>query len=337
MNVATSHRLTGLEPDNLLAFLALLGLLRVLEIGDRERPDDEKLQPRAAWDIATPPLRPRLFFASPATQDDICEFAARGLAGISAAHSFGGRKDLNYSREECRSQLKQEAQASRLRERDRADLFAALMCDAAIKDDKKESINPTPLCLLFGQGHQHFLERLASVPGESTPPPRGTGKKAVRLSEAECLTEALFLPWHRSDPTFSFRWDPEEAVRYALMAGDPTDAAYKEGTQHGANRLAAVGLTVLTIVPEQRAGRIRPGIIGGAFDSDGFSFSWPIWKEPATLAAIRSLLAHPNLRNPDALRHLGVDQVMKARRISVGKFMNFTRAGAVAHTTGARR
>jgi len=29
---------------------------------------------------------------------------------------------------------------------------------------------------------------------------------------------------------------------------------------------------------------------------------------------------------PDALKHLGVDHVLVARRISVGKFMNFTRA-----------
>ncbi|MDB5905469.1 MAG: hypothetical protein JWM26_4347 [Betaproteobacteria bacterium] len=336
MTVATSHRLEGLEPDNLLSFLALLGLLRALEIADSTRADDEKLQPRTAWDVDTPPLRPRLFLVRPTTQNDVCESAARGVAAASASHDFGDRKDLNYSREECRSQLKREADSSRLCERGRADLFAALMSDAAIKDDKNESVDPTPLCLLFGQGHQHFLERLASVPREATPPPRGKGKKAVRVSEAECLAEALFQPWHRSDPTFSFRWDPEEDVRYALMAGDPTDTAYKVGSQHGANRLAAVGLVALTLVPEHRSGRIRPSIIGGAFNSDGFSFSWPIWKEPATLSTIRSLLAHPDLRKPDALKHLSVNQVMQARRISVGKFMNFTRAGPIAEIISPR-
>ena len=34
MNPTTEHRLDGLEPDNLLAFLALLGLLRALEETD---------------------------------------------------------------------------------------------------------------------------------------------------------------------------------------------------------------------------------------------------------------------------------------------------------------
>ena len=320
MTAATSHRLDGLEPDNLLAFLALLGLLRALETAD------STLCPRAAWDIDTPPLRPKLVLARAVTPDEVTENAAEGIEAISACHDFGDRKDLNYSREECRALLDQEARAARLDARERADLLAALMSDAAIKDDKKEPVDPTALCLLFGQGHQHFLDRLASVPRKRVPPPRGKGRKAVGISASECLGEALFQPWHRNDPTFSFRWDPEEDVRYALMAGDPTDTAYKPGTQHGANRLAAIGLGALTIVPAMRAGRVRPSNIGGASGSAGFSFAWPIWREPATLLAIRALLAHPDLREIDALAHLGVDQVMVAQRISVLKFMNFSRA-----------
>src|SRR5690606_26879306 len=139
---------------------------------------------------------------------------------------------------------------------------------------------------------------------------------------ARSLAEALFHPWHRTDPTPSFRWDPEEDVRYALMAGDPTDAAYKTGTQHGANRLAAIGLSALTLVPVRRGGRVRPGTIGGVH-AGGFAFAWPIWRQPATLSAIVGLLAHPGLARGTIP---GVDHVMVARRISVGKFMNFTRA-----------
>jgi hypothetical protein len=320
MTAATSHRLDGLEPDNLLAFLTLVGLLRALEVADA------KLCPRAAWDIDEPPLRPRLFFARALTARQVTEHASKGVEILSADHEFGDRKDLNYSRKESRALLQQVAEAARLDARQRADLLGALMSDTAIKNDKNESVDPTPLCLLFGQGHQHFLERLAGVPREPAPPLRGKGKAAIRLSAPECLFEALFQPWHRNDPTFSFRWDPEEDVRYALMAGDPTDTAYKTGTQHGANRLAAIGLAILTLVPEIRAGRVRPNTIGGASAADGFSFAWPIWRQPATLSAIRSLLSHPDLRKADGLVHLGVDHVMVARRISVGKFMNFSRA-----------
>jgi hypothetical protein len=315
---AVAHRLDGLEPDNLLAFLTLLGLLRALEITDKT------LHPRIAWDIDTLPLRPRLFLARAMTLEEVVEDATKGTQAIAASHDFESRKDLNYSRGECRTFLHQEAQSSHFHERKRVDLLAALMCDAAIKEDRREPVDPTPLCLLFGQGHQHFLDRLAAVPRQPAPPPRGKGK--ISLSASECLAEALFQPWHRTDPTFSFRWDPEEDVRYALMAGDPTDSAYKTGTQHGANRLAAVGLAVLTLVPETRAGRVRPTIIGCKSDTDGFSFAWPIWRDPARLSGIRALLSHPGLREPGALQHLGVDHVLVAPRISVGKFMNFARA-----------
>jgi hypothetical protein len=320
MTATNSHRLDGFEPDNLLAFLALLGLLQAVETADGS------LRPRALWDLDAPPVRPRLLLARAVTVEELMDCTAIGIDAMLAHHDFGGRKDLDYSRAESRTLLSEEARAARLSARGRVDLLAALMSDAAIKEDKEERIDPTALCLLFGQGHQHFLDRLALVPREPAPPPRGKGEKTIAVSASACLREALFHPWHRSDPTFSFRWDPEEDVRYALKAGDPTDAAYKSGTQHGANRLAAVALGILTLVPETRAGRVRPAVIGGGFGPEGFSFAWPIWRDPATLFAIRALLALPDLRAIDRLRYLGVDHVMVAQRISVGKFMNFARA-----------
>lgn len=321
------HRLIGLEPDNLLAFLALLGLLRSLEAV----PEGKRLFPRVCWKLDDPPLRPMLRLTSPVTREEIAEITARGLVALAANHDFGDKNqsDLNYQRNEARAILDNAARVATVSVRARVDLLASLMSDAATKEDNNPNtapIAPTPLCLLFGQGHQHFLERLRKVPTESAPPPRGKGKAAVQISASECLFEALFASWHRSDPTFSFRWDPEEDVRYALMAGDPAAPTYKLGTQHGANRLAAVGITVLTMVPETRGGRIRPSVLGGSSGRDGFSFTWPIWKEPAKLSAIRAMLGHPDLRKLNGLAHLGVDHVLTANRISVGKFMNFTRA-----------
>jgi hypothetical protein len=327
----THHRLEGLESDNLLAFLALLGLLRSLEAADRQQPTSDKLYPRASWNLNSPPLRPVLCIARPISRKDVTEAAANGLSILAASYDFGdhNREDLDYPRDEARTMLAATARAATALARDPADLLAALMSDVAVKEDKNPDaapITPTPLCLLFGQGHQHFLERLSKIPTEAAPPSRGRGKAAVTLSATECLADALFAPWRREDPTVSFRWDPEEDVRYALMAGDPTDSAYKGGTQHGANRLAAVGLAALTLIPETRGGRIRPSVIGGFSGPGGFSFAWPIWKEPATLSAIRVLLSHPDLRKSGRLIYLGVDHVLIANRISVGKFMNFTRA-----------
>jgi hypothetical protein len=312
-------RLEGLEPDNLLAILALLGLLRALEAG---RPT---LRPRVAWGLDTPPLRPELIVTEPQTPEAVCEAAAEGAAALADDYDFpentddgaSPQKDLNYAAATARKLLTRAAQHRR-----RADLWSALMCDAAAKDDKIEA---TPLCLLFGQGHQHFLDRLAGVPRTEAPPPRGRGKKAVTLTASEALYEALFRPWARQDPTPAFRWDPAEDVRYAFRADDPSDT--KSMTQHGANRLAALGLPALTTTPTQRGERVRLQVVGGDVRRGEFIFYWPIWKEPTSLAGIRALLSHPDLKKgPSALAHLGVAQVRRSRRIGVGKFMNFTRA-----------
>jgi hypothetical protein len=274
-----THRLEGLEPDNLLAFLALLGLLRALEIS---RP---AWHPRAAWDPEHPPLRPLLVLAEPADPLAICEATAEGVATLASDYSFpqsteDGAKpqnDLNYLKTTARNLLERAASSQSRR---RADLWSALMCDVAGKDDK---VDATPLCLLFGQGHQHFLDRLARVPQTEAPPPRGRGKKGITLSAAETLHEALFEPWSRRDPTPAFRWDPAEDVRYALKANDPSST--KSTTQHGANRLAALALPILTVTPAQRGERVRLQVLGGTFERNDFTFCWPIWRDPAKLAS----------------------------------------------------
>ncbi|MEM3658630.1 MAG: hypothetical protein QXQ66_09505 [Candidatus Hadarchaeum sp.] len=308
-------RLEGLEPDNLLAFLALLGLLRALEEADGS------FLPRAAWDVDIHPMRPRLFLSRPVEPESIAEAVDKGIVVLSKGYNFDGRKDLNYSRDDCRTLLEQEGREAILGSRWRVDLLASLMSDAAIE---KNSIDPTPLCLLTGQGHQHFLERLAKVPSFSEPLRRSQKGKKVHVFSAQCIAETLFHPWHYGDPTPSFRWDPQEERRYALLYGDPSKT--NTTTQHGANRLAAVGIGTLTLVPQLRSNSVRANILGGSFEKGEFSFAWPIWRKPATLSAIRGMLAHPGLRKENGLSHLGVDYVMVARRIQYGYYSNFVRA-----------
>jgi hypothetical protein len=267
------HRLDGLEPDNLLALLALIGLLHALKQADVTP------HPRISWTIDEPPLRPQLHLVHSLTIEALSEKIALGIDALAQNHDFGGRKDLNYDKGDSPALLKDAATNSLVLAQARATLVAALMSDVALKDGKDQVVDPTPLCLLFGQGHQHFLERLVQVPKLTAPPPRGRGRSAVQISAQDCIAEALFHSWHRSDPTQSFRWDPNEDVRYAMMAGDPTDNAYKSGTQHGANRLASVGLALLTLAPAFLAKRVRPSIVGGMHNSDGFSFAWLIWKD----------------------------------------------------------
>ena len=88
MTVHATHRLDGLEPDNLLAFMALLGLLRTLE---EARPD---WHPRVSWTVDEPPLRPRLHAAEEVAGDAIVEAAAEGLAALARHHDFQGAAGL---------------------------------------------------------------------------------------------------------------------------------------------------------------------------------------------------------------------------------------------------
>lgn len=313
----TEHRLEGLEPDNLLAFLALLGLLRALE---EARP---AWRPRVRWSIDEPPLRPVLRLREPADSDAICAAAAEGLAELAKAHAFNGKADLNHTVSEARAFLTD----GRTARGHAADLAAALLSDAAVRvaqGKRQDQIEATPLCLLFGQGHQHFMQRLAAVPSTLAPPPRGRGSKAQTVTAEQALREALFEIWTRQDQTFSFRWDPAEDVRYALMFGDPSYAGNKEGTQHGANRLAAVGLAALTTAPREGLGEVRLWALGGTRSSGGFALRWPIWRDSASLTAIRALLTRNDLEDVSVRNLLKIDRVLEARRISVGKFMNFT-------------
>lgn len=318
-----THRLDGLEPDNLLAFMALLGLLRTLE---EARPD---WRARVCWTVDEPPLRPALRVPEGVNPGGVAEAAASGLDVLAQRHEFDGRRNLKkLSPSDAARSLRG---AARRADRDGyvSDLWAAIVSDAAMSRDAKEA-QPTPLCLMFGQGHQYFLERLASVPRQKTPPDRGKGRNRIRVSETDCLKEALFASWKRPDATRSFRWDSNEDVRYALRARNPTDAGTKETTQHGANRLAAVGLSVLTVVPTQQSGQVRLAVLGGRREADGgFVFRWPIWRAPISLASVRALLGHPGLARLETLVALGVVEVRQARRVSAGRYMNFTRAASV--------
>jgi hypothetical protein len=315
MTESTHHRLEGLEPDNLLAFLALLGLLRSLDTVRTE------WGARAYWNVRQPPLRPVLMLTRAQTQDSVADAAAEGLSLLAASHRFD-RKDLKYTAAEAKELLQNSPDT---------ELLDALMSDGAIRDD--DSVWPTPLCFLFGQGHQHFLARLADIPAGALPPKLLKGRRPPDLKAPAYISAALFAPWTRSDPTDGLRWDPAEDRRYALRADDPSgDPA---GMQHGANRLAAVGLAAMPGAVVIRRGETRFLNAGTSYAADGgIQITWPIWSVPARLTGIRALLGHPALAGDErkiaGLADQGVAFAYRARRISVGKFFNVTTADRVA-------
>lgn len=330
MTSYVTHRLDGLEPDNLLAFMALLGLLRTLEEG---RPEWHQWHPRVYWTVDEPPLRPALRVPEGVTHDAIVQAAAKGLNKLASLPEFGDLVDLKLTRESAIQKL-QDAAENAKEDRYTADLWAAFLSDVVI--DKKEKTKPTPLCLL-GSGRTNFINTFKSVSVRKTPPKRRSSGKEDDISEYGCLNEALFRTWRRpdktdgNDKTGAFRWDPQEDVRHAYRWHAPTDN--KEPTQHGANRLAAIGLSVLTAVPKLQYNKAELAVIGiqrDMKDRQHFYFDWPIWREPVSLAGIRALLSHPYLYRQETRSALGIVELRRARKIFVGKYMNFTRAEPIS-------
>jgi hypothetical protein len=303
--------LEGLEPDNVLAMLALLGLLRTLEVS---RP---KWRPRAAWRVDHPPWRPVLVTSTPVAQDEISRAAAEGVAELVKDHTFQAAK-LAFIPDEAGTALAAVSSPTTARQKEASRVWSALISDAAIRTGK-DIVERTPFCLL-DVAQTSFLKTLGEVGLPAAAPRRG--RKS--LSTADVIAMALFSPWARSHQTPSFRWDPEEDSRHALRWAAPTDD--KQGVEHGANVLAAFGLRALTVVPQQKGAEVRLAAVGGD-NRDGFAFAWPIWTEPMSLLAIEALLNHPNLREPDKLTHLSVREVRVARKFNPGdgKYSNFGR------------
>lgn len=319
MTAMTTHRLEGLEADNLLAFLALLGLLRALETAE---PD---WRPRVHWE--GPPLRPVLTLAEAVTRERIAEAAAKGCAELAKDYDFGGEVDLTFDKARGRALLEE---AVTTESRTRSAVLDSLFSDGAVKEDGR--VLASPLCAMFGQGHQHFLSRLSDVPKGILPKAMEKKKSPPDLNASSKILDILFAPWARMDETDSFRWDPAEDRRYALRFKNPSADAGR--TVHGANRLAAIGLAVLPGAAVERRGRVRFLILGANLNAKGgIEINWPIWTRPASMATLRALISHPVMAaaapEKSLLARFDVIEVRRAHRISVGKYFNFTRAEAV--------
>lgn len=310
LDPAAVHPLPGLEVDNLLAILALLGLLRAIETAE---PD---WRPRASW--AGPPWVARLHLAEAVSPDQVAARAAQGIETIASQFDVDDRADVNFERDEFRDY----ASRNRLHPI-RSALVTALSAEHPQKRDG--GLKAAPLVMMFGQGHQHFLERLVKISlGESPKEVKKDKKKRVpSLRDPWYIAEALFHPWKREDDTDAFRWDPEEDQRYALRFGEPSKAG-AASTVHGANRLAAVGLLSFPCVPA-----VKDVKVPGANRHDGgIVFVWPVWSEALSLAGIHRLMSHPEVIEfrRTAVRPLGVAEIYVARRVNYGQIMNVTRA-----------
>jgi hypothetical protein len=273
------------------------------EIKKRRLPRDQR---KAAFDIEHAPLA-----------DEVRKRRAewrvsRANAAPDVAVSMG--LDLNVTSEEFSGHCYDALDASTSTSRRWVDFCASFGAENA-----RNRIDATPFSLISGSGQQWFLD---------------TAGKLMVACSVEHFRKALLGSWVAEDDLYSFRWDPDDDRRYALLADDPTASGNKPKTIWGANRLA---FEALRLFPCMRA-RTGPATVGWRHNGGADVWRWPLWACNLSPAVISSILASRDIWRDDPesrrrLRARGVFAVFQTRRIAVGRApnqkLNFTPAAPV--------
>lgn len=296
----TELELTGLDGSNPLAFLAALGTLRILTLA---WPDKNV---RLSWRSSNG-WRPVL-----SAETDLSD--SEKMMGVLHARLEKDGKQSVFSRwdnlnkippDEYRSYAHEAVQHASQDDRVWVDFVAAFGNEASLAEDV---IQDTAFRTMSGAGHQDFLKFMRLL---------------VELTTPKHLEEALLGPWRYQDDKPSMRWDPMDDRRYALRWSDPSGDPIR--TVRGANRLAMEALPLFPTMPT--SSQLETTGFRGRKSRDTF-LTWPIWKPFTSLEVVRSVLALSELQtdvpNREALSKLGIVEVYRAQRITVGKFRNFT-------------
>lgn len=261
------------------------------EIKKRKLPRNER---KAALDVEHGPLAKR-------ADESRAEWrVARAKAAPDVTVSLG--LDLNAKSEEFAEHCADALEVARTSRRwiDFCSSFGVECAD--------ERMASTPFALICGSGHQHFL---------------GTAGDLMVTCTADHFRRALFGTWLAADEGSSFRWDPADDRRYALLADDPTASGNKPTTIWGANRLA---FEALRLFPCVRSKGQRATVGWRTVDGEEV-WRWPLWSCGLAPHVFSSILASGDLwrDEPEArarLRTRGVFAVYQSRRLTVGRAPN---------------
>ncbi|MBW7056297.1 hypothetical protein KY389_06245 [Paracoccus bogoriensis] len=357
------HRLGGLEPDNLLAVMALLGLLRALETA---RPD---WQPRAFWDVETHPWRPVLTLAVPQTEAAVAEAAAEGvravLGPVSELCAIAAQQEqvntrtrieeveieIEAAQREGKQISKLNEELKKLKEREQGPRLPEKIVRIASSPEELRNFLGSQdrereawiSCLSGWAWGRNGEPEARNSPLKLTSGQQSFAGLFVTLAKActhDEIAKSLYRPWgymHRGD---SFRLDVAEARRYAYLKGDPTNAALwkikgQTGTgvapsEQGANILAAAAFRSFPVI------FLRKGVaIPGMKQKTHNLLRVPIWTATggrgATLSGIEALLRLAG-RSDRPPPHPGVGGWQQFRIIEVGDYKSIARAGYIAAT-----
>ena len=297
-------RLAGIEGTNPLGFLAALGA-QVAFAGEEE-------QPRLWW---SDDVTPRAVVDEEFTAERIVDQALRVVARWEECPAVNPKRpdgsamtkgdELKLGASDIREYL-------RSRSADQVDpdgtsgrLMSALVAEGSL--DKQGVAKPSDL--YFTAGQQKFLD---------------TTRKILRGTTREDMLNGLVGPWSYESELPSLGWDVVDDRMYALRANNPSPE--KKLTNPGPEALAVLGLSLHPVF----AGRERTLTQGCSGTWKTGHYSWPLWRRPASLHAVRSLLAHA-YDHPTAtdrrlwFRAWGIDRILRSpiRRSGQGGYGTF--------------
>lgn len=291
----TTFKLTALKGNHPLGFLAACGLLRCChEWGDFG-------SVKLAWETGLGQFTAVLHGATTLDIGALTQMLkCRGKQQRQSSALKWSTKidDRQKFRETGKSLL---AGGQRPFDRDPFDTLSSFASDVVTTN--KGELRPTLFSMTSGQ--QSLVKSILELAGQ----PKKKGGAARPFTE-NAIREALVGPWQYQDGEHALGWDPQtqrlHALRHKLPAKDTANRSVR-----AAVFLASQALPLFPCFAVN--GKLRTT---GFHHEDGEDwFSWPIWRQPISLDALRSLLALPFSRD---LRHRGVDVVYHCQRASTG-------------------
>lgn len=310
------HDLTGLDAQNPLAFLAALGLLRVLSFQEPEAAlsfsNDGLALPTLHSNLDWEDILERVLAdAGAQAQDPALRLAYDKEGTLVDPETPGATRDLKPPPQSARQFLQQCAKSQRRT----ADLAAAFFSEL-VQDNNG---NSKPSGFHFTAGQQTFLGQVEVL------------RQGISLADLE---EALRGPWLNNSQLPSLSWDATSSRNYALRARNPS--LEKRGSIAGANWLGVQALAYFpTVVDASKLATrsseklITAGIQGGWKNS---VFTWPIWEVPVKSRSVAALLrVHPRRWSAEERNALGICQVFhsKISRSDQGGYGSFSPAAVL--------
>ena len=291
--------LTGIKADIPIGAMAAFGLFRIVNCIRLQG------ETRLSWAPRGSSWRPVLSTDGKVSEEGLIEDLVAYLQSHCDRREFGWRHEIKGATPEQYNEAARpsigEAQST---EHELADWFSSFANELITTEEG--TLERTPFDMTVAQ--QRFLDYGKWLAAELA----GDKNASARLREA------LFGPWKYKDEQHSLGWDPSTILLGAFTVKKPE--TMKKWGVRAAVWLATESLPLFPCFCTDSKLATR------AFRSVGRAreFCWPVWRKPIPLAVLKSLLASPDLIDPDKLKTLrsrGVDGVFRSRKFKPNKYM----------------